>query len=137
LDKLKARFGDYLAALRACPVSRKDLAPFVCRVLALCPSAPLSPNTREADDWNALSAHVVDLCNRYAADLGDNAYAVFNAVTDFASYPLSNRLVRRERNSLQRSAGEWVSAFSQQCRQPDFDLTRYLAIPQTTKAEAA
>jgi hypothetical protein len=61
LDKLKARFGDYVATLRACPVPRKDLAPFVRRVLALRPSDPLKPNTREADDWNALSAYVADL----------------------------------------------------------------------------
>ncbi len=137
LDRLKARFGDYVAALRDCPVPRKDLAPFVCRVLAFRPPDFLKPNTREADDWSALSAIVVDLCNRYAADLGDNAYAVFNAVTELASHPPSNRLVRRERNSLQRSAGEWVSDFSQLCRQPGFDLTRYLATAQTTKAEAA
>jgi hypothetical protein len=137
LDKLKARFGDYVTTLRACPVPRKDLAPFVHRVLALRPSYLLKPNTREADDWNALNAYVADLCNRYAADLGDNAYTVFNAVTEFASHPPSNRLVRRERNSLQRSAGEWVSDFSQQCRQPGFDLTRYLANSPTTKAEAA
>jgi hypothetical protein len=137
LAKLKARFGDYVAALRACPVPRKDLAPFVQRVLAIRPPDSLEPNTREANDWDALSAHVADMCNRYAVELGENAYAVFNAVTEFASHPPSNRLVRRERNSLQRAAGEWVSAFSQQCRQPGFDLTRYLASPQTTKAEAA
>lgn len=72
LAKLRARFGDYIAALRACPVPHKDLAPFVHRVLALRPSDTLGPNSREADDWNALSIHVADLCNRYAADLGDN-----------------------------------------------------------------
>lgn len=83
LAKLKARFGDYMGALRACPVPRKDLAPFVRRVLAIYPPNPLEPNTREADDWDALSAHVGDLCDRYASDLGENAYAVFNAVTDF------------------------------------------------------
>ena len=82
---------------------------------------------READDWKTLSAHVSGLCNRYAAELGDNAYAVFNSVTEFASHPPTNQLVRRERHSLQRSAGEWVGGFSQQCRQPGFDLTAYLA----------
>jgi Domain of unknown function (DUF932) len=123
LANLKARFGDYIATLRACPIARKDLEPFVRRILALSPPNPLEPHTREADDWDALSAHVGNLCNRYAGDLGENAYAVFNAVTEFASHPPSNRLVRRERNSLQRLAGEWVSAFSQQCRQPGFDLT--------------
>jgi hypothetical protein len=137
LAKLKGRFGEYVAALRACPVPRKDLASFVRKVLALRPLVPLEPNTREADDWNALSTYVADMCDRYAADLGDNAYAVFNAVTEFASHPPGNRFVRRDRNSLQRLAGEWVSGFSQQCRRPDFDLTGYLAGLKATKAEAA
>ena len=96
LAKLRARFGDYIAALRACPVPHKDLAPFVHRVLALRPSDTLEPNSREADDWNALSIHVADLCNRYAADLGDNAYAVLNAVTEFATHPPAIRLGGRE-----------------------------------------
>ena len=61
LDRLKARFGEYVAALRACPVPPKDLAPFARRVLALRPPDPAKPNAREADDWSALSAYVVDL----------------------------------------------------------------------------
>jgi hypothetical protein len=28
------------------------------------PATPLEPNSREADDWYPLSAHVADLCNR-------------------------------------------------------------------------
>lgn len=136
LAKLKTSFGDYIAALRACPVPPKDIAPFVRGVLGFQPPDPLEPNTREADDWNALSAHIADLCKVYAAELGDNAYTVFNAVTEFASHPPANRLVRRERNSLQRSAGEWVGSFSQQCRQPNFDLTVYLTTLSASKREA-
>jgi hypothetical protein len=93
---LRSRFGDYIAALRACAVPHKDLSPFVHPVPALRPSDILEPNSREADDWNALSIYVADLCNRYAADLGYNAYAVLNAVTEFASHPPAIRLVRRE-----------------------------------------
>jgi hypothetical protein len=87
----------------------------------------LKPHTREANDWGALSKQITDLSTRYATDLGENAYSVFNAVTEFASHPPANRLVTRERHSLQRSAGEWVGNFSNQIAQPAFDLTSYLS----------
>lgn len=135
LAKLKASFDDYIAALRACPVPRADLQPFVQRVLRLAPPDPLKPDTGETNDWKALSAQVARLCDKYVADLGCNAYSVFNAVTEFASHPPPNRLVRRERHSFQCLAGEWASSFSHQCRQPDFDLATYLSTLLTPSAE--
>ncbi len=87
----------------------------------------MKPYTREANDWSALSKQITDLCTRYATDLGENAYSVFNAVTEFASHPPANRLVTRERHTLQRSAGEWVAGFGNQVQQPGFNLTAYLS----------
>jgi hypothetical protein len=55
-----------------------------------------------------------------------NAYAVFNAVTEFASHRPANRHVHRDRHSLQRLAGAWLNSFSQECRQPGFVLREYL-----------
>lgn len=56
------------------------------------------------------------LSDRYIAEFGENAYAVFNAATDFASHPPANRFVCRERHSLQRLAGRWLSEFSEECQ---------------------
>jgi hypothetical protein len=74
-----------------------------------------------------VSVHITKLSNRYASELGENAYAVFNAVTEFASNPPANGCVHRERHSLQKLAGAWLSQFSRQCREPGFDLMKYLA----------
>jgi hypothetical protein len=75
----------------------------------------------------ALGSHLEESCNRYAAELGESAYAVLNAATEFASHPPDNRHIHRDRHSLQRLAGTWLTTFSQQCRQSDFALDRYLA----------
>ena len=83
-------------------------------------------NTREANEWVVLTTHVSELCARYSRDLGENAYSVLNAITDFASHPPLNRYVRRDRNSLQRLAGNWLVDFSQRCRKTEFDLSQYL-----------
>jgi len=58
--------------------------------------------------------------------LGENAYAAFNAITDFASHPPANRCVYRDRHSFQKLAGAWVSAFYDTCGAKDFNLDDYL-----------
>jgi hypothetical protein len=126
LAKFKASFGDYLGALHTCAVSRPQFEPLLSAVLALPRPEGLEPDSLAARDWGALSQHVSSLCDRYAGELGQNAYAVFNAITDFASHPLANRFVCRERHSLQRRAGAWLSTFVRQCREPDFSLAKYL-----------
>jgi hypothetical protein len=127
LMKFKASFGEYIATLRSCPVPDRDLAPFLRGVLCLHAPDAVERDTREGPDWLALNAHIEALCDRYAADLGANAYAVFNAITEFASHPPVSRFVRRDRDSLQRLAGEWASNFTQQCRHSAFDLAAYLS----------
>ena len=76
---------------------RNQFEPLLWAVLSLQElDDELEPGSRAADEWDALTAHVRKLFDRYAKELGENAYAVFNAVTDFASHPPANRLVGRE-----------------------------------------
>lgn len=70
--------------------------------------------------------HLQELTDRYFIELGGNAYAAFNAITDFASHPPTNRLLRRDRHSLQRLAGHWLADFTKQCRTPDFNFSSYV-----------
>lgn len=136
LAKFKTSFGRYLGTLRECPISRGQFVPLICGVLLRRQAEPLKPNTREAEEWAALNAHLRQLSDRYARELGENAYAAFNAITEFASHPPANRRVRRDRHSLQRLAGAWVNSFSQQCRQPGFNVDAYIGELTKLKSEA-
>jgi hypothetical protein len=139
LEKLQARLGDYLAAVHNCQVSRIDFEPMLRGVLRLRPPQPLTPNTRDADEWERLQHHLRELSNRYAHELGETAYGVLNAITDFASHPPENRHVHRDRHGLQRLAGAWLSEFSQICQGPNFSLAHYLdkvAVSTTSKTTA-
>jgi hypothetical protein len=123
---MKASFGEYLGALRKCEVPRKDFDPFVCGVLRLRPPSQIDRSPRDRAEWQRLRESVGEVSSQYAHELGENAYAVFNALTDLASRPPANRCVHRDRNSLQRLTGSWVTTFSQECREPQFKLGEYL-----------
>jgi uncharacterized protein DUF932 len=127
LAKLQAKLSHQFAALKECGVPRSAFAPMVRAILMIRPLKSKRPGAREAQDWKTLESHIRELCSRYASELGDTAYAVLNAVTDFASRPPDNRHLRRDRHGLQRLAGTWLTTFGQECRRPDFAIGAYLA----------
>lgn len=126
LTQLKASFREYLGVLRDCPVSRAQFEPLVFAVLLLRKPKHAKSGSREASDWNVLAKHVTTMCDRYVGELGENAYAAFNAITEFASHPPNSRCVHRERHSFERCAGVWVNDFSRVCREPGFELGKYI-----------
>ena len=66
--------------------------------------------------------------NKYIGELGENGYALFNAVTDIASHTIDkNRYFRRhEIHAMQRLAGNWINSFQKEIERPDFDIDSYL-----------
>jgi hypothetical protein len=127
LGKLSTRFGDCLAALHQCFVPRASFE-FMARAILRIPQTPSGEWEPAAlEDWNALSARISALSDRYAEELGENAYAVLNVVTDLASRPSWPRVVRRDRHSLQRLAGAWADGFGTAARAEGFSLSAYLA----------
>ena len=71
LAKFRTRFGNYLGALRDCVVPRNQFEPLLWAVLSLQElDDELEPGSRAADEWDALTARVCGLCDRYADDLG-------------------------------------------------------------------
>lgn len=126
LSKMKNSFLECFQALRDCPVSRPHFESLIQGVLLLKGPKELKPETREAAEWLGLQQHLKDLSERYARDQGENAYAVLNGITEFASHPPENQHVRRDKHSFQRLAGEWVTTFTKQCRQPSFSIDAYL-----------
>src|SRR5262249_36059695 len=134
LEKLQKKLDDTLSAIKECVIPRMAFDTILQSVMLIRPPQCLRPRSREADDWKKLSHHVRALCDRYAGELGETAYAVLNVITDFASHPPDNRHVHRDRHGLQRLAGTWLTAFGEQCRHPHFTLEGYLATltPTTT-----
>ncbi len=126
LSALKASFNDYFAGLQACRMPRAYFEPLVCGALLIHEPKRMCEGPKKIiEDWTALNRHLNALCDHYFMELGDNAYAAFNAITDFASNPPENCCVHRERNSFQRLAGVWLSTFNQECRKDNFEILEY------------
>ena len=130
---LRTDFVSYLSALRKCAVPRRDFEPIICGVLHFVKPHLEHASPNQVSDWTDLTAQLAGMSDRYAAALGETAYAVFNVITEFASNPAHNRCVHRDRDSLQRLAGTWLNGFSQKCSNPGFHLDDYM----TTLTNAA
>lgn len=128
LAKQKGDFQTFLTRLQACPVPAGAIAGFAGDVLGFqAPAVELPVVDVRRLAWDALKEVVAAASERYEQELGANAYTVLNVVTELASRPPENLLVRRDRHALQRRAGEWAIDFSSRCAVDGFDLGQYLA----------
>ena len=139
LSKFKNAFTQSMAALRDCKINSLQFDRLVCAVLQLSPPKKAKGNglsSIEIEDceasnqmhpeWQVLQTHLSEMNNRYIHELGSNAYAAFNAVTEFASRPLANRCVHRDRHGMQRLAGTWLAGFNAAYGKPDFSIDSHL-----------
>lgn len=79
-------------------------------------------------DWYMLQGIIESIYMKYAGKLGHNAYAVLQAATELASNSINNRCIRRDKQSPQRLAGEWMLNFRRISQEPTFDLSEYLKL---------
>lgn len=126
LARMKANIGEYFNRLKSYDITRSQFEPLMRAVLLVRKPEHAEHKPKFADDWDKLENHIKEMCDRYAVDLGENAYAVFNAITEFASHPPENRCVFRDRHSFQRRAGYWLTDFTSESSLPEFDLQRHI-----------
>ena len=136
LAKLQTKMSEQFASLKKCTVPRTAFEPMVRTALMIRPLKSTRPGTREAGEWASLDAHIQELCNRYASELGETGYAVLNAITDFASHPPKNRHLHRDRHGLQRLAGTWLTTFAHECAQPGFAIDTHVGKMETSSRAA-
>jgi hypothetical protein len=126
LTEVKKSLGAHFDILRKCEVSGHEIQPLAYSALLLKRPEPWEPRSRLGEEWQMLTSHLSEMSDRYTAELGNNAYAVFNTITEFATHPLNNRCVHRDRHSFQTLAGIWLNTFTQASKQPDFSVAGYL-----------
>ena len=86
----------------------------------------LADKRQSKQEYEALLAEIDNKLTKYCIELGDNSYALFNTITDLASHPIKNRYFRRDMNSMQRLAGNWINSFNKAIEKPDFKIDTYI-----------
>ena len=132
VQKMQQEFKDAFDILRRYNFDKKHGKDLVRAVLAI--RMPQNAKKDENShfnafqrDWFRLEGYIQSLYTKYADTLGDNAYAVLQAATELASHPIENLCVRKDRQTLQRLAGEWLIDFKGKCQKQEFELVNYLA----------
>jgi hypothetical protein len=85
-----------------------------------------NPQPWEREEQGGLDADLESRLNGYFSELGENAYAAFNTMTDIASRPPQSPRFRRERSTLERRAGAWLRDFRTAASKPGFSIASHL-----------
>jgi len=125
--RLREAFISTCKGLAAYPVKRGKAVALMARALeikfGLSRKGKALEKAREKRDEFRKSAE--KLIWKYCDELGENAYAVFNACTDYASNPGEDKS-RHLIDTYQRRAGKWATGFASQAKAGNFDLDRHI-----------
>ena len=100
-------FRKTLAGVRSVGIT-PDEARKLVRLVTGWPGLPEKPRPWENDEQAKLDADLETRLSGYFQELGENAYAAFNTMTDIASRPPQSPHFRRNRLTLERLAGAWL-----------------------------
>lgn len=71
-------------------------------------------------------SHFNKISQDYFECLGDNAYAMMNVLTDYASYPVWAGTNASFSDIYQRRVGKWIDEFLAESQKPEFCLLQYI-----------
>ncbi len=74
-------------------------------------------------------ARTADFATRltgYRQELGKNAYAVFNTLTDIAARPPEIACFQQTCDTIERRSGRWLKDLARQTQSPEFNLERWI-----------
>jgi hypothetical protein len=94
------------------------------RLVTGWPQLPEKPSQWENDEQEKLDADLEGRLSGYFQELGENAYAAFNTMTDIASRPPQSP---RFRPTLERRAGGWPQDSRMAISRPGFNIAGQLS----------
>lgn len=126
MSALREEFRKTLAAVRSVGITTEQGRTLVHRVTGW-PQLSEDSKPCERDEQAKLDADLETRLHGYFQELGENAYAAFNTMTDIASRPPQSPRFRRDRPTLERRAGAWLRDFNVSAARPRFSIAGHLA----------
>jgi hypothetical protein len=132
LPKMWAEFSQFLTSVRSIDMTPEQSNLALKTVLRLPdPKPDEKPARKEA--LNALAADFTSRLGNYRQELGPNAYAVFNTLTDIAARPPESPHFQKNRDTIEKHSGRWLKDLAGQSQTAGFDLNAW--IPAWKKVE--
>lgn len=126
LPQMWDEFTKFLTTVRSITLSTDQSTLALKTVLRLPAPQPDDKPARK----EALAALATDFSARltgYRQELGENAYAVFNTLTDIAARPPESACFQLTRDTLERRAGRWLKELGRQSQAPAFELDGWIS----------
>lgn len=126
LNQLEVEFIERLKNLKRFHVPRNEMLPLSCKVFDVTAKPSDLAYPRKAIQLGEFRDAINELTVEYFEQMGENAYAALNVMTDFASRPRSFISPVSVMDSLQKKAGDWIDEFIPAIMNDDFAFDSYL-----------
>lgn len=125
LPQMWDEFAKFLGTVRAIEMSA-DQAKVALNTVLRLPTAKAADTPRRKQGLQDLDSDLAGRLEGYRKELGANAYAVFNTLTDIAARPPENPLFQKDRDTLEKRSGRWLKALARESRTANFDLQAWI-----------
>jgi hypothetical protein len=130
LPQMWEEFSKFLTSVRSISMDTAQSALAVRTVLHLPDPKPDDRPSRK-EGLNALALDFSTRLEGYQKELGPNAYAVFNTLTDIAARPPDSAYFQKDRDTIEKRSGRWLKDLARQNQTIGFDLNAWIPAWET------
>lgn len=130
LPQMWDEFSKFLNSVRSLSMTTDQSNLALNTVLRLPETKPEDKKER-AEGLNALSLDLSTRLTGYQKELGSNAYAVFNTLTDIAARPPDSAYFQKDRDTIEKRSGRWLKELARQSQTAGFDLNTWIPAWET------
>ena len=125
IDSIWQTIINRLNALRNIEISRMMVLPLFCKIFNVhFDKDKLTPG--QVQSLAVRTEQILNSAKEYFEEMGSNAYALFNVMTDYASFPANMSDTSVSIHNLQHRVGTWVDEFIEMYDKEGFSLSKYI-----------
>jgi hypothetical protein len=125
LPRMWGEFSKFLTSVRSISMDTDQSTLALNTVLRLPETKPDDKKAR-AKGLQALSVDLSTRLTGYQKELGPNAYAVFNTLTDIAARPPDSVYFQKDRDTIEKRSGRWLKELARRSQTTGFDLNAWI-----------
>ena len=125
LPQMWNEFSKFLTSVRSISMTTDQSTLALDTVLRL-PAAKPEDKKARVEGLQTLSLDLSARLTGYQKELGSNAYAVFNTLTDIAARPPESPYFQKDRDTLEKRSGRWLKELASQNQTTRFDLNAWI-----------